>query len=368
MRTIANLVEHLGDELNFCIVTRDRDALDDAPYADVEVDAWNRVGKARVFYGSPNALTLRGIARLLRRTPHDVLYLNSFFDPRFTGLPLLVQRLGLVQRRPCVLAPRGEFSSGALMLKSGKKRAYLWLARSLGVYSNLTWQASSRYEAEDTERALGENASRIVVAPNLPPATVAAPSEEPRTVNEDGPSRVVFLSRITAMKNLDFALRVLARVTVKVIFDIYGPIRDEPYWHQCEALIEEMPEHVSVQYRGSIDPSEVPGVMASYDLFFLPTLGENYGHVIPEALVVGTPVLISNATPWRDLKKEGVGWDLPLQAGEAAFAACIEELARMDPKALCVWRRHTAAYAASRLSDPESVNANRQLFLTAAGR
>jgi len=28
-------------------------------------------------------------------------------------------------------------------------------------------------------------------------------------------------------------------------------------------------------------------VLASHDLFFLPTLGENYGHVIVEALGVG---------------------------------------------------------------------------------
>lgn len=46
MRTIVNFVDHLGDEFDIRIVTRDRDALDTEPYASVEVDAWNTVGKA----------------------------------------------------------------------------------------------------------------------------------------------------------------------------------------------------------------------------------------------------------------------------------------------------------------------------------
>ena len=52
--------------------------------------------------------------------------------------------------------------------------------------------------------------------------------------------------------------------------------------------------------------------MAANDLFFLPTRGENFGHVIAEALSVGTPVLISDQTPWRKLAAVGLGHDLPL--------------------------------------------------------
>ena len=34
-----------------------------------------------------------------------------------------------------------------------------------------------------------------------------------------------------------------------------------------------------------------------YDLLFLPTKGENFGHVILESMSAGTPVLISDTTP-----------------------------------------------------------------------
>src|SRR5690606_23072653 len=47
VRTIANMVEHLSDQLDFWIVTSDRDALDSDPYPNVTIDAWNAVGKDR---------------------------------------------------------------------------------------------------------------------------------------------------------------------------------------------------------------------------------------------------------------------------------------------------------------------------------
>ena len=79
VRTITNLVDHLGDEFDIRIVTRDRDFLEDQSYPDVWVDDWNTVGNAQVFYASTGMLSLPLIARLLRQTPHDLLYLNSFF-------------------------------------------------------------------------------------------------------------------------------------------------------------------------------------------------------------------------------------------------------------------------------------------------
>jgi glycosyltransferase involved in cell wall biosynthesis len=45
----------------------------------------------------------------------------------------------------------------------------------------------------------------------------------------------------------------------------------------------------------------------------LPSRGENFGHIVPEAWAAGCPVLVSDRTPWRNLAQQGVGWDLPLE-------------------------------------------------------
>lgn len=169
IRTIANMIAHLGDTFAFRVVTRDRDLGDEVPYSSVQVDSWNVVGNTEVFYASPANDRLSGLMRLMRQTPHDLVYLNSYFSWRSAGLPLLLRWLGIVPCRPVVLAPRGEFSPGALALKAGKKRLYIGLAGWLGLYRQVCWQASSEQEAEDIRRALGDSALRVMVAPNLLP-------------------------------------------------------------------------------------------------------------------------------------------------------------------------------------------------------
>ncbi len=96
VRSLSNLVERLGADFRFKIVTRDRDVGDNTPYPDIISDAWQRVGQAEVFYGSSGRFSLAGWRELLASTEYDVLYLNSFFSPRFTLEPLLLRKLRLV--------------------------------------------------------------------------------------------------------------------------------------------------------------------------------------------------------------------------------------------------------------------------------
>ena len=160
-------LDHLSDDIEFRIVTSDRDALDEAPYPGMRVDAWNRVGKAPVYYVSPEKQSIRGFLKLIADTPYDVLYLNSFFDPIFTQRPLLARGLGLLPTKPVVIAARGEFSPGALAIKRWKKVPYRWFASAIGLYRGLIWQASSDQEAEHIRRAIGATARNISVSPQF---------------------------------------------------------------------------------------------------------------------------------------------------------------------------------------------------------
>ena len=366
IRTIANLVDHLGDEVEFHIVTADRDATDRTPYPHVAVGSWNAVGKARVLYTSPTDRGIRDFAALIRDTPAGVLYFNSFFDAVFTVRALLASATLFSDRRRIVIAPRGEFAPAALALKWWKKLPYLRLFRRMGFGELVTWQASSQYEAEDIHRVMRPPGDMVHVVPNLPAANAEA-SERPVFSAKPGVLRVLFLSRITPMKNLDFALRVLRRVTARVDFDIYGPMRDEAYWAECEQLIQGLPPQVAATYRGPVEPKDVVRIMGEYDLFFLPTRGENYGHVIAEALGAGTPVLISDTTPWRELEAHGAGWDLPL-GDEEAFAMRIDSLAGEATALRITARERVYRYALERLNAEALVEANRRFFLALADR
>lgn len=360
IRSIANMVEALGDEFEFRIITTDRDRLDQSAYSGVRCDRWSRVGKGWVYYASAGNQGLRQWIRLIEDTAHDLLYLNSLFNPVFTVLPMVARGVSRVDKRPIVLAPRGELSSSALSLKGWKKKPYLFLSKKLGVYKHVVWHASAEEEARAIRHEFGQTA-KVFVASDLPGLVGERPVVK-RPATERGLLRVVFLSRIVRMKNLDFALGVLRRTQIPVRFDIWGSLEDAAYWKKCRARMRELPGNVRVTYRGVAPHPDVRSILASNDLFFLPTLGENYGHVIAESLSVGTPVLVSDRTPWRNLAADGVGWDLALEEGESRFTEAIAIAMERTMASGASWRRTVFEYAMKRLDEPKLVDANRRVF------
>jgi len=370
LRTIVNMVEHLSDEFEFWIITRDRDLCDSAPYPEIQPNVWQPVGKAMVHYLPPNNCGMMRIAELISGTPHDILYLNSFFEPFGTIKPLVARKLGKLPSKPVVLAPRGEFSTGALQLKYFKKYMYIKAASMLGLYRNLIWQASSEYEAQDITRTMGVKSDDIHVAIDLPAPVVndmCDSTPQMDCVNDSQILRVVFLSRISPKKNLDYALRALQQVKVPIVFVIYGPTEDVAYWQQCQDMISQLPENITVTYKGSVVGDQVRQVFSRYDLFLFPTRGENYGHVIAESLSSGTPLLLSDQTPWRNLADDNLGWDLPLEDMNA-FVEKITECSRMTSAERQTWRGHITEKIVERLTDPAVFEANRELFRQALKR
>lgn len=332
LRSVENMVLHLRGDFEFRIITSDRDLGDEQPYPGLRPHAWHPVGGAQVYYLSPAERSLRALRRLVNGTPHDLLFLNSYFES--LGVKLLAARwCRRLHRRPVLLAPRGEFAWASLRQKYPKKRCFMWGARLVGLHRGVVWMASSAFEVEEIRAALAVPPSAVHVAPDLPGFDPAAGEETPDGTPRRGAEglRIIFLSRISPEKNLDFALRVLARVRCPVAFDIVGPLENAGYWAECEKLLPALPPHVTVAVRGSITPAQVLETLRSYDLLFLPSGGENYGHVIAEALSVGTAALISRNTPWRNLADLGLGWDLPLEDPDA-FVRVIEEQGRIDPR------------------------------------
>lgn len=160
-------------------------------------------------------------------------------------------------------------------------------------------------------------------------------------------------------------MKVLSDVSSSVNFDIYGIIDDIIYWEECEKLISKLPANICVTYHGVIEHSQVAKTLAKYDLFFLPTRGENFGHVIYETLAAGTPALISDQTPWKDLNEMGVGWVSPLNE-KRNFIDVIEAQFQKDKQELSKQRLLARQYAYNLVMKGESKNQNIDLFNKAA--
>jgi glycosyltransferase involved in cell wall biosynthesis len=386
IRSIANLVAVLGREFCFRIVTSDRDLGDTSAYPGVETDRWVPVGEANVMYLAPGWRGHLKMMALLRSVDHGtVLYLNGFFGRRYAMLAIFMNWLGLLQTRHLVVAPRGEFSSGALGIKPIRKLVYIAIASRLGLYRQLIWHASTELEAADIRRYFPEasdisildimqnieqqdgRAEQSVLSIAKDIGLISGPANERTRQKRPGQLSVVFVSRISPMKNLLTAVTLLQGVSGDVSFDIYGPAEDMGYWNQCKKAIESLPANIRVEYRGTVEHARVHDVFAEHDLFLFPTLGESYGHVICEALIAGCPVLLSDQTQWRNLEEAGVGWDIPL--GEnGRFQTAVQQCIDADEEWYAGFVARTREYAEKLIDDPAVVEANRKMFRYASGR
>ena len=355
------MVETTGKEFQFLIVTRSHDLGSREPYAGVTLGRWHQLGNANVRYLRKGLGAWRELLEILRSTDFDIVLLNSVFSTLASAY-LLLRRLGLVRRTPVIIAPRGELSHQALSLKHVRKRLFLGLARACRMYKDVVWSASSHFEEADVRAAIGKTSEsqvdvRIVpdIARPISPVVPVSPEKSA------GCARIVFLSRIDRKKNLHVALRILGKLKGEIQFDIYGPCADLKYLSECREIADESPENLEVRFFGELPPDRVSEVLSEHHLFFLPTLNENFGHVIIEAMGAGCPVLISDQTAWRALEPERAGWDIPLN-DESRFVGVLSAVVDMTASDMEPWRRGAWEYAHRALATGSAVAAQRALF------
>jgi glycosyltransferase involved in cell wall biosynthesis len=357
IRSISNLVNNLSDHFNFKIITSDRDLGDKEAYKGIKVNNWNKLGPAEVYYISPDRMNLGGLRKIIRHTHYDLMYINSFFSPNFSIKPLLLIKLGLVPNKPVIVAPRGEFSAGALNIKKYKKSLFINLAKIFDVHSDVLWHATSQEEKEDIQKVIGKDA-KIHIASNI---TINANDRILKNEKQAGSLKIIFLSRITWKKNLRGALEYLTSLTGNVYFDIYGPIEDKLYWKECQEIADSLPSNIHVKYLGEISNDKVSSLFSQYDIFLFPTLGENYGHVIVEAILSGCPVVISDQTPWNDLEENNAGWVIPLE-NKDKFHNVLQSLVEMDNTKYQMLLKNTLDYGKVKFLNQDAIEQHKALF------
>jgi glycosyltransferase involved in cell wall biosynthesis len=359
IRSLANLIQHFESEYDFYVITRDRDLGSDTPFVESLTGDWVKIGGAQVRYFSKSSYSATTIIKLVREVNPDLLYFNSFFDPLFTIKPLILRRLGLIPKSIAVIiSPRGEFADGALAIKTAKKKVFLKVAKFFSLYKNLVWQASSEFESNDIKKNLGLDLN-VVIAANLPPRI----NHRQITIKNKNPEslQVVCVARVARNKNIDGALSILKLVTANINFHIYGPIEDKLYMDECLDIVKTLPNNIVVNFHGPLPSEKIMSVISAYDLFFLPTEGENFGHAILEALQCGLPVLISDRTPWRNLESLGIGWDFPLEQ-PTLFKATLELCASMNEEDFSKLIHQAKAYGYKVSHNEETIASTRRLF------
>jgi glycosyltransferase involved in cell wall biosynthesis len=359
IQSVSNLVDHLKEEFDFSIVTRNTDYCETIPYGNVKSNEWNHFPDGtRIYYFSEDQLTRSNIRNLIRKTEFDCVYLNGIFSLYFTLIPLFYMRKKCEKR--VVIAARGMFAESALGVKKTKKKFFMRSARILKLFDNVLFHATNENEKNDIYRALGDEVP-VKIAGNLSSKNSVEKKLTEREKIQDE-VRLVNIARIAPEKNLLYALEILKQVKFKVDFDFYGPVYSQEYWTQCKLVLDDLPHNVNASYKGSIESSKVKDLLGNYHMMFMPTMGENFGHIILQSLSAGCPVIISDQTPWKNLADKNIGWDLNLHSTEK-FAEIIDLCCRMSQADFNKMSDSAFQYAKKYSENEEIVEQNRLLFL-----
>lgn len=319
-QSVKNLVEALSNEFEFYIFTANHDLGISNPYENVKTDIWSEYDGINIFYSSDQNKR-KNLKHIFKQQKFSLIFLNSFFST--DSIRILILRKQLKLNTPFVLMPRGELSEGALNIKKTKKVSYIKFANFFGLLDKIHYLSTAEDEHVQIQKLL--ETDKVHKVSNIPNTK----KELKLDTKEDGKLKVVFLSRITQKKNLDYALECLGNCHANILFDIYGTIEERNYWANCKNIIKALPENIKIEYKGELPNEKAIPTLSKYDLFYFPTKSENYGHVISEALQASIPVLISDQTPWKNLEEKQLGWEFSL-SNPQCFINKLNQLSKMS--------------------------------------
>ncbi|MFB9054526.1 glycosyltransferase family 4 protein [Formosa undariae] len=359
--SVANIIKYNKDLYDFHVITSDTDLGAKSSYPDIESDKWIKKYGATIYYADLETLSAKKMKSLIHFVSPDLVYFNSLFSIKFTLIPLVISKYHL-KIKEIVLAPRGMLGTGALQLKAFKKRSFISLTKSLGLFNDVIWHASSEIEKKEIESNFKE-LKEVRVALDIP----NVPSELnllQKIEKEKDSLKVFFISRISPKKNLLFAIKILSKIKplYDITFTIIGPVEDKLYWKSCELEISKLPKNIKVEYLGVLESHKINQYLTfNQHVFLFPTFSENFGHVIAESMFSGCPVILSDNTPWRNLENSNAGWDFSLNE-EGKFVEKIEYFASITQEDFNIFAKGAFAFGKEFCLNPSVLGANRMLF------
>ncbi|MDT8412417.1 MAG: glycosyltransferase [Vicingaceae bacterium] len=354
IRSVSNMVDALKDNFQFYIVTRNTDYLETTPYSSINANKWNEVDNAKVFYLTKEKINRQTLHTLIDKVQPDIIYCNSFYSPYFSLIPIFYAKKKNIK---IILAVRGMLSKGSLGVKKTKKKVFTQFIKWVGLFRNITFHATTVEEKKDIETVFGKN-TRIIVATNLPEQKTRTFTKKTKPENT---LKLISIARISPEKNTLYAINVLKNCKQNLLFDIYGPIYSQEYWNECLKAINEMPTNVTINYKGALPHKEIDTTLQQYHALLLPSTGENFGHIIIEAMANACVPIISDKTPWKDLENKSIGFDINLALSEQ-FTTTIDKLASMDEATFDEMAKNAFNFAQKITNNQLIIETYRQLF------
>jgi glycosyltransferase involved in cell wall biosynthesis len=276
-------------------------------FADEDLHVFRRTFAKPIEVSLPMIRQLAGLVRQV-----DVCHFNGFFSVASVVGSLFARRQGT----PYVIGPVGNCVPGlreCLRRPADLGKRVFFHALAKAALENARFIVCSSDKERQWVSPLVRS-HRVVVIPN---GVDIQNHARPSGVAPFAAPYVLFLGRISREKSLLFLLEVWAdvrKLAPEALLVIAG---NDDFCPGYTDVVTEKARQLSlldsVRLTGAVSGDLKTALLAASACLVLPSVRESFGHVVVEALGVGTPVVTSTGTPWRAMAEAGLGDWIPLE-------------------------------------------------------
>ena len=284
--------------------------------------------QVRYFHCSPfrrYKFSLELLRWLWQHAPEfDLAHIHALFSPVSTATAAIAR----YKKLPYILRPLGTLDPADLQKKRRLKQIYALLLEQPNLAGAAGVHFTSVQEAKISER-FGTQTRDFVIPLGVTPSVMPPKGEARRQLGiSDNQPLVLFMSRIDPKKGLNLLIPALEKLLAEGVnfhFVLAGTNPQDPdYESQIAERIKVSPLSSCTTITGFVTGEWKAALLQDADLFVLPSYYENFGIAVAEAMVAGTPVVISDQVHiWEEVKGAEAGWVSACEVD--ALTECLRE-------------------------------------------
>jgi glycosyltransferase involved in cell wall biosynthesis len=333
-----NLATHLAREHQITVLTdtRNRAAIlrnleplreRELDFHFVEAPAIFRWGAGRhaahyVYYLSWQLVAVREAAKLVKSARfdliHHVTYVNSW-------MPSLMGRLGV--KFVWSAGTRDTTPPSFLSTMSWRGRAAeltrTVFVKAVGRANRLVTARHARLVLSSSPPTSWQDMPHVAYFPLGGLSNEECHRLERTPIRQEGPYRAISVGRLLALKGFSLGIAAFCQVLKQLPGSEYVIIGDGPERRYLERQAQELGIRESVRFAGHLPREDVFRHLENADVLVHPSLHEQFGYVVMEAMAAGRPALCLDVGPFPALVADRGGSRIPLTNPPEA----IEELA-----------------------------------------
>jgi len=235
--------------------------------------------------------------KIIKNLNPDLIHVHGYHTVYSIGVILTLKLIK--SDIPIIFSPHyGVFSHDTF---AGK---YLWnihnlIGKYIVKFSDIII-ATSNFESRNINNDLNVSNNKIIVIPHgVDTIDIKNKKKNKNTIN------LLYVGYLLELKGVQHIIETLHELISEKNAGVYLTVIGEgPYENDLRKLANRLNVSEFINWKGFMQQSEVLDYYKNSDIFLLLSQSENYGIVVPEALSMGTPVIVTKRTSLKEFLNE----------------------------------------------------------------